>query len=760
MPDIDIDFDERRRGEVLAYVTAKYGDDRVAQVVTYGTIKAKQAVKDASRVLGYPFSMGDRITKAMPPAVMAKDVPLNKIFDPAHERYKEGAEFRALVEADQEVARVFETAKGLEGLKRQWGVHACAVIMSSAPLTDVIPIMKREQDGAIITQFDYPTCESLGLLKMDFLGLRNLTVIDDALRNIEANRGERLVIEDVAVDDKTTFELLARGDTLGVFQLDGGPMRALLRSMRPDNFEDISAVGALYRPGPMGANSHNEYADRKNGRKPVIPIHPELAEPLAEILDDTYGLIVYQEQVMAIAQKVAGYSLGAADLLRRAMGKKKKAELDKQQAGFFAGMRERGYSDQAIQTLWDILLPFSDYAFNKAHSAAYGLISYWTAYLKANYPAEYMAALLTSVKDDKDKMAVYLAECRRMGIKVLAPCVNSSDADFTPTGTDIRFGLAAIRNVGANVVSSIVATRKAKGEFADFGDFLRKVDAVVCNKRTIEGLIKGGAFDSLGHVRRGLINVYEPAVDAVLDTKRAEAIGQFDLFGSLGEDAVGGEDVFAVRVPDGVWDKKVLLQFEREMLGLYVSDHPLFGLEHILGAHADMTIAAVHAESTGERQKVTLAGILSSVNRRVTKAGAPWAQVVLEDLEGSIEVMFFPSSYAQVALNIAEDAIVAITGHTDAREDTVKLIGSELVELDTTEGPRGPVSVRIEATRCTPPLVERLKDVLSAHPGTTEVHLHLQGRNNLRLAIDRRVTPSPALLGDLQALLGPSAVSA
>jgi len=347
-----------------------------------------------------------------------------------------------------------------------------------------------------------------------------------------------------------------------------------------------------------------------------------------------------------------------------------------------------------------------------------------------------------------------------MGIKVLAPCVNSSDADFTPTGTDIRFGLAAIRNVGTNVVSSIVATRKAKGEFADFGDFLRKVDAVVCNKRTIEGLIKGGAFDSLGHVRRGLINVYEPAVDAVLDTKRAEAIGQFDLFGSLGEDAAAGEDVFAVRVPDGEWDKKVLLQFEREMLGLYVSDHPLFGLEHILGAHADMSIAAVHAESSGERQKVTLTGILSSVNRRVTKAGAPWAQVVLEDLEGSIEVMFFPSSYAQVALNIAEDAIVAITGHTDAREDTVKLIGSELVVLDTTEGPRGPVSVRIEATRCTPPLVERLKDVLSAHPGTTEVHLHLQGRNNLRLAIDRRVTPSPALMGDLKALLGPSAVSA
>jgi DNA polymerase-3 subunit alpha len=445
------------------------------------------------------------------------------------------------------------------------------------------------------------------------------------------------------------------------------------------------------------------------------------------------------------------------------MGKKKKAELDKQQAGFFAGMRERGYSDAAIQTLWDILLPFSDYAFNKAHSAAYGLISYWTAYLKANYPAEYMAALLTSVKDDKDKMAVYLAECRRMGIKVLPPCVNSSDANFTPTGTDIRFGLAAIRNVGTNVVASIVGTRKEKGAYADFGDFLRKVEAVVCNKRTIEALIKGGAFDSLGHARRGLVNVYEPAVDAVLDTKRNEANGQFDLFGDMGAAASAPEDdVFAVRVPDDEWDKKVLLQFEREMLGLYVSDHPLFGLEHILGAHADASIAGLLAEPPAEQQTVTLTGILSSVNRRVTKAGAPWAQVVLEDLEGSIEVMFFPSTYAQVSLTIAEDAIVAIKGRTDAREDTVKLIGSEITLLDTSEAPRGPVVVKMAPARCTQPMVDRLRDVLATHPGTTEVHLRLENGERskmLRLGDGYRVTPSPALMGDLKALLGPAAVS-
>ncbi|MCW2646846.1 MAG: polymerase alpha subunit, partial [Pseudonocardiales bacterium] len=436
MPDIDIDFDERRRGEVMAYVTDKYGDDRVAQVVTYGTIKAKQAVKDASRVLGYPFSMGERITKAMPPSLMGKDVPLSKIFEKTDQRYSEGGEFRALCEADAEVKKVVETAQGLEGLKRQWGVHACAVIMSSVPLVDTIPIMKREQDGAIITQFDYPTCEALGLLKMDFLGLRNLTVVDDALANIKASRGETILIEDLTFDDQNTYDLLARGDTLGVFQLDGGPLRALLRSMRPEVFDHITAVIALYRPGPMGTNAHNDYADRKNNRKPVVPIHPELDEPLREVLGETYGLIVYQEQVMAIAQRVAGFSLASADLLRRAMGKKKKKELEQQYAAFSAGMIERDFSPAAVKALWDTLLPFCDYGFNKSHGAGYAVVSYWTAYLKANYPAEYMAALLTSVRDDKDKSAIYLAECRRMGIKVLPPCVNASDAEFTPTGTD------------------------------------------------------------------------------------------------------------------------------------------------------------------------------------------------------------------------------------------------------------------------------------------------------------------------------------
>ncbi len=760
MPDFDIDFDERRRGEVIRYVTEKYGDDRVAQIVTYGTIKAKQAVKDAARVLGFPFSMGDRITKVMPPPVMGKDVPLSRIFDQTHDRYGEGGEFRALYEADAEVKKVVDTAKGLEGLKRQWGVHAAGVIMSSEPLAELIPIMKREQDGAVITQFDYPTCEHLGLIKMDFLGLRNLTVLDDALHNITANRGETIVLEELTLDDGPTYELLARGDTLGVFQLDGGPMRALLRSLKPDSFEDISAVVALYRPGPMGANSHNEYADRKNGRKPVTPISEELREPLGDILDESYGLIIYQEQVMAIAQKLAGYTLGQADLLRRAMGKKKKSELDAQYENFSAGMQARGASPAAIKTLWDILVPFSDYAFNKAHSAAYGLISYWTAYLKANYPAEYMAALLTSMRDDKDKSAVYLAECRRMGIKVLPPDVNTSDADFTPTGNDIRFGLAAIRNVGANVVASIVASRKAQGAFEDFGDFLKKVEAVVCNKRTIEALIKAGAFDSMNHHRRALINVYEPAVDQVLDTKRHEANGQFDLFGT-GEVSLGVGDVFAVNVPEGEWDKSVLLAFEREMLGLYVSDHPLLGVEHVLAAAADFSIGDLQSDEVPDGQSVTVAGILSAVNRRVTKAGAPWARATLEDLGGSVEVLFFPATYTQVGINVVEDALVVIKGRAQSRDDTIELIAMDLTLPDLRAASQGPVVVQMAPARCTPPMVERLREVLAAHPGTTEVQLQLvngQREQRLRLGDGFRVAPSAALMGDLKALLGPNAV--
>ncbi len=765
MPDFDVDFDDRRRSEVIDYVTRKYGDERVAMIVTYGTIKTKQALKDSSRVLGYPFSMGETLTKALPPAVMAKDIPLADIQNPEAKRYGEAGDFRQLISTDPEAAKVFETALGIEGLKRQWGVHAAGVIMSSDPIIDVIPIMRRIQDGQVITQFDYPTCEGLGLIKMDFLGLRNLTIISDALENIKMNRGIDLDLENLELDDAPSYELLARGDTLGVFQLDGGPMRSLLKLMKPDNFEDISAVLALYRPGPMGANAHTDYALRKNGIQEVIPIHPELKEPLSEILGGTYGLIVYQEQVMAVAQKLAGYSLGQADILRRAMGKKKKSELDKQFAGFSQGMQDNGYSMEAVKTLWDILLPFSDYAFNKAHSAAYGVISYWTAYLKAHYAPEYMAALLTSVGDDKDKSAIYLNECRRMGITVLPPDVNESALNFTPVGNDIRFGMGAIRNVGVNVVEAMVAARESEGAFTSFKDYLMKVPAVVCNKRTIESLIKSGAFDSLGHHRRALAMIHEEAIDSVITLKRNEAIGQFDLF--AGFDEAESESSLSIEIPDlPEWEKKDKLSFERDMLGLYVSDHPLQGLEGLLSQHAEMSITSVLGEDGPQDGAIiTIAGMITSLSRRIAKAsGNAYARAEVEDLGGSMEVMFFGQVYGPIASVLAEDLIVVVKGRLQKRDDgAITLNCMELSVPDLSEGLNGPLVITMPTYKATEAVVTELGDVLRTHRGNSEVRLHLQGDTRteiMGLPVHLRVNPSPSLFGDLKVLLGPACLDA
>lgn len=765
MPDFDVDFDDRRRPEVIDYVTRKYGDERVAMIVTYGTIKTKQALKDSSRVLGYPFSMGEQLTKALPPAVMAKDIPLADIQNPEAKRYGEAGDFRQLISTDPEAAKVFETALGIEGLKRQWGVHAAGVIMSSDPIIDVIPIMRRIQDGQVITQFDYPTCEGLGLIKMDFLGLRNLTIISDALENIKMNRGIDLDLEKLELDDPASYELLARGDTLGVFQLDGGPMRSLLKLMKPDNFEDISAVLALYRPGPMGANAHTDYALRKNGIQEVIPIHPELEEPLSEILGGTYGLIVYQEQVMAVAQKLAGYSLGQADILRRAMGKKKKSELDKQFAGFSQGMQDNGYSMEAVKTLWDILLPFSDYAFNKAHSAAYGVISYWTAYLKAHYAPEYMAALLTSVGDDKDKSAIYLNECRRMGITVLPPDVNESALNFTPVGNDIRFGMGAIRNVGVNVVEAMVAARESEGAFTSFKDYLMKVPAVVCNKRTIESLIKSGAFDSLGHHRRALAMIYEEAIDSVITLKRNEAIGQFDLFAGFEE--AESESSLSIEIPDlPEWEKKDKLSFERDMLGLYVSDHPLQGLEGLLSQHAEMSITSVLGEDGPQDGAIiTIAGMITSLSRRIAKAsGNAYARAEVEDLGGSMEVMFFGQVYGPIASVLAEDLIVVVKGRLQKRDDgAITLNCMELSVPDLSEGLNGPLVITMPTHKATEAVVTELGDVLRTHRGNSEVRLHLQGDTRteiMGLPVHLRVNPSPSLFGDLKVLLGPACLDA
>ncbi|WP_019358569.1 DNA polymerase III subunit alpha [Streptomyces sp. AA1529] len=766
MPDVDIDFDERRRGDVIRYVTEKYGADKVAMIGTYGTIKAKAAIKDASRVLGYPYAMGDRITKAMPADVLGKGIPLSGITDPNHPRYSEAGEVRGMYENEPDVKKVIDSAMGIEGLVRQMGMHAAGVIMSSEPVIDHAPIFSPKNDGTVVTQWDYPSCESLGLLKMDFLGLRNLTIMDDAVKMIRKNKGVDLKLLDLPLDDPKAFELLCRGDTLGVFQFDGGPMRSLLRMMKPDHFEDISAVSALYRPGPMGMNSHINYALRKNGQQEITPIHPELEEPLRDVLDITHGLIVYQEQVQKAAQVLAGYSLGQADLLRRAMGKKKKEVLDKEFVNFQKGMRDNGYSDGAIQAVWDVLVPFAGYAFNKAHSSAYGLVTYWTAYLKANYPAEYMSALLTSVRDDKDKSAVYLNECRKMGIKVLPPNVNESEANFTSKDdSTIVFGLTAVRNVGQNVVDSIVKCRKAKGKYSSFPDFLDKVEAVVCNKRTVESLIKAGAFDEMGHTRKGLTAQFEPMIDNVVQVKRKEAEGQFDLFGDLGgDDTADSGPGFGldVQFSEEEWEKTYLLAQEREMLGLYVSDHPLFGLEHVLNEKADAAIAQLTGGDYSDGSIVTIGGIISGLQRKMTKQGNAWAIATVEDLAGSIDCMFFPATYQLVSTQLVEDAVVFVKGRLDKREDVPRLVAMELQVPDLSEASAtAPVTITIPTVKVTPPLVEKLGYVLTQHRGASEVRVRLEGaRKTTVLRLDRhRVTPDPALFGDLKELLGPACLA-
>jgi DNA polymerase-3 subunit alpha len=687
MPDIDIDFDDRRRGEMVRYATEKYGPGKVAQVITFGTVKTKAAIKDAARVhLGRPgYAIAEKISKALPPSIMAKDIPLAGIVEPEHERFREAAEVRALVKADPKFEAIFNTARGLEGLIRNVGVHACAVVMSSEPLMDAVPLWQRE-DGSVITGWDYPSCEAIGLLKMDFLGLKNLTVIGDTIDNVKINRGVDVNLDALALDDVKTYEALSRGDTIGVFQLEGRAMRDLLRRMQPTCFDDIVAVGALYRPGPMGMNAHNNYADRKNNRQQIKPIHRELARPLREVLADTYGLIVYQEQIMRIAQIVAGYSMGHADVLRRAMGKKKREVLYEEFEKFYAGMKSNGFSDAAFKALWNTVLPFADYAFNKSHAVAYGLISYWTTYLKANYPAEYMAALLTSFSDSKDRSAVYLAECRRLGIRVLPPDMNESAARFAAVRDDIRFGLGAVRNVGTNVVESIIKTREAKGKYRAFSDFLDKSELTVCNKRVIESLIKAGAFDSLGNTRLSMIQNHGEAIDIVVPLKRQQAMGQSDLFSG----GVGNGEAFGVHSPlahlkftDEEYPRKQLLGYEREMLGLYVSAHPLDGAERVLRKYSPSSIATILDEPPSEGE-IVIAGLITSLERRVNRKGKPWAVCVVEDLDASLEVLFFPRAHARVSANLREDNLVLVTGRVSWRNDKMSLFGDRVVPLEVT----------------------------------------------------------------------------
>ncbi|CAN5840292.1 DNA polymerase III subunit alpha [soil metagenome] len=752
MPDIDIDFDERRRGEMIRYVTERYGDDHVAQIITFSTIKAKQAIKDAARVLGYPYGFGERLTKMLPPAVMGREYPL----DQAREL---SAELRDAWDSEPDATQVLDTAASLEGLRRQHSIHAAGVVIGAEPITNHAPVLRVEADGEIVTQYDGNMVEAIGLLKMDFLGLRNLTVISDALDHIEATTGERVEIEDVPLDDAPTYKMLADGDSDGVFQLDSAGMKALVRQLKPDRFDDIVALLALYRPGPMKADLHTEYARRKHGKSEITLLHADLGE----FLDPTYGILVYQEQVLQIAQKVAGFSLGEADLLRRAIGKKKRSEMEAQKAKFLAGIVSSGYEERFGKELWDLIEGFADYAFNKSHSAGYGLVSYQTAWLKANHPIEYMAALLTSVKGNKDRLPLYLHTCRMMGIDVLQPDVNASKLDFAPADGKIRFGLSAVRNVGEQVVESIIEARTRKGAFTSFPDFATKVDAGCLNRRTLESLIKAGAFESLGHPRKGLLLSFEPVADEAISRKRAEAEGQFSLFDSGGG---GGDDevslIDSVVISDHEFERREKLAHEREMLGLYVSDHPLLGMERLLAELSSVSIGEL-LESGGGRDDVTVAGILTSLQKKFTRKGEPYVVGTLEDLRGSIDCIFFPSVYQQAVELLTNDALLRVSGRLD-NADPPKIIALDVTAPDTSDADGQPLVLQVAPQQCTDRVVTQLRTILTDHPGPVPVHLRLgladrARATTLQLPSDYSISRNPGLFAELSEILGPEAVA-
>ncbi|MPZ71964.1 MAG: DNA polymerase III subunit alpha [Nitriliruptorales bacterium] len=747
MPDIDLDFDERRRGEMIRYARERYGDDRVAQIVTFSTIKAKAAIKDAARVLGYPYGFGDRLTKMMPPPVMGKDYPLTRARELS-------GELRSAWENEPDAKKVLDTALSLEGLRRQHSIHAAGVVIAGEPITEHCPVLRVEADGEIVTQYDGGMVEEIGLLKMDFLGLRNLTVISDALLNIKTNTGQDVVIEDVPLDDPATYKMLSEGDPDGVFQLDSPGMKSLVRLLKPDRFDDIVALLALYRPGPMSANLHTSYAERKHGRQAVDFPHPDLEE----VLEPSYGILVYQEQVLEIAKRIAGFSLGEADMLRRAIGKKKQSEMDAQKSKFLDGCGSKGYEAKLGQKLWDLIEGFADYAFNKSHSAGYGLVSYQTAWLKANHPVEYMAALLTSVKNNKDRLPLYLHSCRTMGLTVLPPDVNSSELDFTPVGKEIRFGMSAVRQVGEAVVESIIEARRTKGKFTDFVDFCDKVDPGCLNKRTLEALIKAGAFESLGHRRKGLLLAFEGIVEQALSRKRAEAEGQYSLFDSGDPSAATTEAIETVAIPDIEFDRKEKLAAEREVLGLYVSDHPLFGLERLLKDVSDGSIPELLGNGSGQ---ITAAGILTGKQKKFTKKGEPYVTGTLEDLQGGIDVMFFPAVFQQAGELLSDDAILCVRGRLD-NGDPPKLIAMDVSAPDVTDATQSPVTLTLAPQQCTSVVVNRLKSVLAEHPGVVPVHLALHNgakHTRLRLSDTLCVTRSAGLYAELKSLLGSDAVT-
>ncbi|WP_148132847.1 DNA polymerase III subunit alpha [Candidatus Formimonas warabiya] len=738
MPDIDIDFCFERRGEVIDYLVQKYGTDRVAQIITFGTMAAKAAVRDVGRVLNIPYADVDRVAKLIPYDL---GITIDKALDVSHDLGR-------LYEQESQVREIIDLARQLEGVPRHASTHAAGVVISRNRLIDHLPIQKLP-DGAVTTQFTKETVEEIGLLKMDILGLRTLTVIRDALDNIKRNRNLTLDINAISLDDEKTYEMLSQGESTGVFQLESSGMKNILKNLKPERFEDIIAVNALYRPGPLGSGMVEDFINRKHGKTKTDYLHPDLKP----ILEETYGVILYQEQVMKIASALAGFSLGQADMLRRAMGKKKPEVIAGQRKNFLDGATKHQVSRETAGQIFDLMEYFAGYGFNKSHSAAYALVTCQTAYLKAHFPEEYMAALLTSIMDNMDRVPVYIEECRRMGIKILPPDINESLIDFTVVNNKIRFGLAAVKNVGRSAIENIITARTEEGKFVSLADFCARVPI---NKRVLESLIRCGAFDSLGWKRSQMLAVMETCLDLGHKRMQEKASGQISLFdmGMIQEK----EQAAHVELPEiPEFPSRELLAMEKEMIGFYVSGHPLDGYSTSLGKEALHFIDSL--AQLKDAEPVKLGGIINSVRQVVTRRGELMAQFSLEDFTGTVGCLAFPKTYERFRDLLQMDQVVLVEGRLNSQEEDLKVF----CETIRVPSERAPAEGKESGARLylrlkngdDPAVLDQIQKMLHNYPGHIPVYLYFETTGKYVAVQDRyRITPSAQLMGSLEASFG------
>ncbi len=755
LPDIDMDFDERYRGDVIQYAVDKYGKDRVAHIVTFATIKAKQAIRDAARVLGLPFSSGDKVAKMMPPMILGNTATISECLHLdednesgySKEFYSASEELRSEYKNNEEVKKIIDIALGLEGLRRQDGIHAAAIVISPDTITNFLPIQQKGENAEIVTQYEMHTVEQLGLLKMDFLGLRNLSIIDRTLKLIN---NDDLDFDNLKLDDEKTFKLFSEGKMTGVFQLESRVAQSVSRNLNPKRFEDIVALVALIRPGPLGAGMHNEFADRANLRKEIQYLHPDLEE----VLEETYGVILYQEQVMQIAQKVAGFDLQEADNLRVAMGKKIPQVMEEQRKKFTDGAVVNNYSEQFAIEVFDQIAYFAGYGFNKSHSVPYALLAYQTAYLKANYPAEYLAASLTAVKRDKDRTAVFLAEAREMGVNVSTPDINLSSADFTVNDNEILFGLSAVRNVGDITADKIVKERIENGNFQSVEEFLSRIDSRSLNKRGIEALIQGGGFDKFGHTRKGLFQSCIDLIEDAKNLKSEKANNQASLF-NLEEHGSNQTSISKTE-----WTKKEFLEREREMLGFFVSEDPLDGYGDVLKSESTHSIIELlnTEEDQEEDLNVVIAGLISNVQKRVSRRGNPWIQFDLQDVTGSTGVLLFNKLVDKYNSSVDGEIYLKVSGtYVGGTENIIRardiqvIDPSKMVEnLDTS-----PLRIAVDTNKLDKNNMILLRELLEKHPGLSDVELEVTDSSGTRLMHlnELRVKKTNQLKNEISTLL-------